>query len=162
MRWARARSIATGRASTTICGPSSSTSAASRPLATTELAVAGRVLHAAAARAALSALLLGLPLAALAQAPLSPQQVEDQIGQQLGVQVLAVTPVEGAGDNRYAVKVMSPPGNYNGAFQVSTLLVDALTGAVVGEAGPEGGLARPIKVPDSDESGPEARRLTYR
>ena len=76
--------------------------------------------------------------------------------------MLAVTPVEADGGARYAVKVMNPPGNYNGAFLVSTLLVDAVTGAVVGEAGPEGGLARPIEVPDSDESGPEARRLTYR
>jgi hypothetical protein len=163
MRWARARSIATGRASTTICGPSSSRSAASPLLATTELAVTRRARHAAAARVALSALLLGLPLAALAQAPLSPQQIEDQIGRELGVQVLAVTPVEADGGARYAVKVMNPPGNYNGAFLVSTLLVDAVSGEVVGEAGPEGGLVRPIQVPASDaESGLEARRRTYR
>jgi hypothetical protein len=138
--------------------------------------------------AALSALLAGIASAALAQetpnvqqlldrlgeiqaeagaqpAPelLPPAQIEQQIGERLGVQVLSVEPVEPNGDPRYAVKVMNPPGNYNGAFLVSTLLVDAVSGEVVGEAGPEGGLVRPIQVPASDaESGLEARRRTYR
>jgi hypothetical protein len=138
--------------------------------------------------AALSVFLVGLAGAALAQetpsaqqlldrlgeiraeagaqpAPelLSPEQIEQQIGERLGVQVLSVETVEPNGDPRYAVKVMNPPGNYNGAFLVSTLLVDSVSGEVVGEAGPEGGLVRPIQVPESDaESGLEARRRTYR
>lgn len=89
---------------------------------------------------------------------LTPEQIDQQIGKRLGVQVLAVESVEAADTPRYAVKVMNPPGNYNGALQVSTLMVDAVTGEILGEQRP----LRPIQVPDSDDSGTVARFRTYR
>jgi len=156
------------------------------------------ILRAGAGRA-LSGLLLGLPLAALAQAPpseqelierlrqiqgeiagaaaappapagaaasdpqlLSPQQVEQAVGERLGVQVLGIEPIEANGGTRYAVKVMNPPGDYAGAFLVTTLLVDAVSGEVLGEAGPGGGLARPVRTSRDAESGLEVRRRTHR
>ena len=147
---------------------------------------------------ALSGLLLGLPLAALAQAPpseqellerlrqiqgeiagaaappapadapatdpqlLSPQEVEQAIGERLGVEVLGSETVETEAGTRYAVKVMNPPGDYSAAFLVTTLLVDAVSGEILGEAGPGSGLAQPVRSSSEAESGLEIRRRTYR
>jgi hypothetical protein len=138
----------------------------------------------------LGGLLLGLPLAALAQGPpseqellerlrqirgeigggatttgaelLSQQQVEQAVGERLGVEVLGSETIETQAGTRYAVKVMNPPGNYSAAFLVTTLLVDAASGEILGEAGPGSGLTRPV-LPGSDaESGLEVRRRTHR
>lgn len=138
----------------------------------------------------LGGLLLGLPLAALAQAPpseqellerlrqirgeigggatttgaqlLSQQQVEQAVGERLGVQVLGSERVETEAGPRYAVKVMNPPGNYSAAFLVTTLLVDAASGEILGEARPGSDLVRPVLPSSEAESGLEARRRTYR
>jgi hypothetical protein len=110
---------------------------------------------------ALGGLLLGLPLAALAQAPpdgqqlLSPQEVEQAVGESLGVQVLGSETIETEAGTRYAVKVMNPPGDANAALLVTTLLVDAVSGEILGEARAAPGAA-PL------ESGLELRRRTYR
>jgi hypothetical protein len=126
-------------------------------VATTELA---GILRASPWRA-LGGLLLGLPLAALAQAPpdgqqlLSPQEVEQAVGESLGVQVLGSETIETEAGTRYAVKVMNPPGDANAALLVTTLLVDAVSGEILGEA-----RAAPAAGPL--ESGLELRRRTYR
>ena len=137
----------------------------------------------------LGGLLLGLPLAPLAQAPpseqellerldrlrgeigagpttggalLSPQEVEQAVGERLGVEVLGSERVETEAGPRYAVKVMNPPGNYSAAFLVTTLLVDAASGEILGEADPGSDLTRPVLPSSEAESGLEARRRTYR
>jgi hypothetical protein len=169
------------------CGPSGSSSAASRPPATTEVAGA-RGFRAGCGRA-LGGLLLGLPLAALAQAPpseqellerldqlrgeigagaiaegmlLPPQEVEQAVAERLGVEVLGSERVETGAGTRYAVKVMNPPGDSSAAFLVTTLLVDAVSGEILGEAGRGSGLVRPVLPSSEAESGLEIRRRTYR
>ena len=62
--------------------------------------------------------------------------------------MLGIEQVEAEGGPRYAVKVMNPPGNYNAAFMVTTLLVDAASGEILGEA--DGSAPRPA--PASGES----------
>jgi hypothetical protein len=91
---------------------------------------------------------------------LPPQQVGKDLGERLGVEVLAVEPVEGEGGPRYAVKVMNPPGNYNGALMVGTLLVDATTGELLGEVTAADAGSGPAT--DDFESGIEARQRTWR
>ena len=78
-----------------------------------------------------------------AEAQLSPDQVRQQISQALGVQVLRVERVAAGERPTYALRVMNPPGNYNAAFRVVTLLVDGDTGEVLGEA---------QATPDADKS----------
>jgi hypothetical protein len=169
-------------------GPSGSSSAASRPRATIEVVTVGALLRAGCGRA-LGGLLLGLPLVALAQAPpseqellerlralrgelgagatadgqlLTPQEVEQAVAERLGVEVLSSERVDTEGGTRYAVKVMNPPGDYSAAFLVTTLLVDAASGDILGEARPDSGLVRPVLPSSESESGLEARRRTYR
>jgi hypothetical protein len=89
-----------------------------------------------------------------------PQQIGADLGERLGVEVLGIEQVEAGGGPRYAVKVMNPPGNYNAAFMVTTLLVDAVSGEVLGEA--EGTGAGPAPAPSDLESGLEARHRTWR
>jgi uncharacterized membrane protein YkoI len=85
----------------------------------------------------------------------------------LGVEVLSAELVERDGRPVYALTVMNPPGDYNGAMMVRTLLVDGATGGLLGEvpdaprtASEQGsGLSRAAGL---EGSGPEARRRTYR
>jgi hypothetical protein len=62
---------------------------------------------------------------------------------------------------------MNPPGNYNAAFMVRTLLVDGATGGLLGEvphtpraAAPD--LTQDTRAAGPDDSGLEIRRRTYR
>jgi hypothetical protein len=98
---------------------------------------------------------------------LSEQQVRQRISGRLGVQVLKVDRVEAGGRSAYAVKVMNPPGNYNGAFLVTTLLVDGDTGEVLGQVLTTPNANDPDALPTERRpgdqgSGPELRRRTYR
>jgi len=153
------------------------------------VASARGLLRAGCGRALGGLLLLGLPLAALAQAPpseqqlleqlrelrgeigagasageelLTPQEVERAVGERLGVEVLGSERLETEAGPSYAVKVMNPPGNYSAAFLVTTLLVDAASGEILGEARAGGDLVRPVLPSSEAESGLEARRRTYR
>jgi uncharacterized iron-regulated membrane protein len=127
------------------------------------VATVGGILRAGVGHA-LSGLLLGLPLAALAQAPpggqqpLSPQEVEQAVGERLGVQVLGVARVASDDRPRYAVTVMNPPGDANAALLVTTLLVDAVSGEILGEARTE----RAAPAASDLDRGLELRRRTYR
>jgi hypothetical protein len=99
-------------------------------------------------------------------AKLSPDEVRARIGEALGVEVLSVDRAAAAERPAYELKVMNPPGNYNAAFRVVTLLVDGDTGEVLGEvqATPDAedpDAFAPRRVP-GDASGLELRRRTWR
>ena len=75
--------------------------------------------------------------------------------------------MERDGQPVYALTVMNPPGNYNAAFMVRTLLVDGATGGLLGEvphtpraAAPD--LTQDTRAAGPDGSGLEIRRRTYR
>lgn len=64
---------------------------------------------------------------------LSEDEVRELVQDSLGVEVLRTELVERDGQPVYAVTVMNPPGNYNAAFMVRTVLIDGTTGGIVGE-----------------------------
>jgi hypothetical protein len=110
----------------------------------------------------------GAPAAAAASAATLPgEQIAKQIAEKLGVQVLGVAPTDAKDPPTYAVRVMNPAGNDNGAFVVSTLLVDASSGAILGEAHPVPSAARPdamslTRTPEDADGGRDLRRRTFR
>ncbi len=69
--------------------------------------------------------------AAVSQAAMSEDQVRTAIERDYGVQVLRVSPGTADGRNVFMVTVMNPPGDFNEAFQVNTLVIDAETGRLV-------------------------------
>jgi len=75
------------------------------------------------------ALLAGL-LAAPALA-LGPEEAARRIAQRYGVEVLRVRELGVDGRRIYALTVMQPGGDVNGAFQIGELWVDAETGEPV-------------------------------
>ena len=98
---------------------------------------------------------------------LSEEEVRSLVREGLGVDVLKLETVERDGRHIYALTVMSPPGDYNGAFMVRTLLVDGTTGGLLGEvphtprtSATDLSPGAPAAGPDS--SGEEIRRRTYR
>jgi len=58
-------------------------------------------------------------------------QIKAEIAKTYDVQVLRIRAVEYEGQPAYAVTVMNPGGNFNEAFQVSYLLVDATSGKLI-------------------------------
>jgi uncharacterized membrane protein YkoI len=99
------------------------------------------------------------------QPAVGEDEVQRLVREGLGVEVLSTELVERDGQPVYALTVMNPPGNYNGAFMVRTLLVDGATGGLLGEVPHTPRAAAPH--PDSraagpDDSGLEIRRRTYR
>jgi hypothetical protein len=97
--------------------------------------------------AELRALLAGIALCALSAtavaaqpakpAPPSPagdpavQRLTKAIGERFGVTVLKAEPGQIDGHAIYRMVVMNPGGDYNSAFQVRTLVVDAASGELV-------------------------------
>ncbi len=73
--------------------------------------------------------LFGFGVAAHAQ--MSEQRIIGKIERDFGVEVLKVGPAKNIGPNVLAVTVMNPSGDFNEAFQVNTLAVDAMTGKLV-------------------------------
>jgi hypothetical protein len=107
------------------------------------------------------------PGRAAAAGALSDQRIARLVADELGVQVLKVTPTAAKDPPVYAVRVMNPPGNDNAAFLVSTLLVDATTGKVLGEQQPAPSAERPdarplFRTADDADGGRDLRRRTYR
>jgi len=100
------------------------------------------------------------------QARLSADQVRRQISEDLGVEVLSVGRIAAGERPAYALKVMNPPGNYNAAFRVVTLLVDGDSGAVLGEIQTPPSAEIPDAFPGrreaGEQSGPELRRRSHR
>ena len=98
---------------------------------------------------------------------LGEDEVRSLIIEGLGVQVLNIEAIESEGRPAYAVTVMRPAGNVNGALAVETLLVDGATGGLLGwvpqaprTAGP--GLAEASGHAAQDSTALEIRRRTYR
>ncbi len=69
--------------------------------------------------------------AAPALAAMSADQVAAAITEAYGVSVLKVVAAEDEGRTVYRVTIMNPGGDFDEAFQVNTLLVDADTGKLV-------------------------------
>lgn len=85
----------------------------------------------------LAGMLLG---AAPALSEMSKEEIAKAVGEAYGVTVLRVVAAEDDGRAVYLVTFMSPGGNFNEAFQVSTIAVDAATGKKVSQFrhGPSG------------------------
>jgi hypothetical protein len=82
------------------------------------------------------------------------------------VEVLSVDRVAAGERPAFALKVMNPPGNYNAAFRVVTLLVDGDSGAVLGEIRTTPSAETPDAFPGrrepGEQSGLELRRRSHR
>ena len=72
---------------------------------------------------------LALPPPAIAA--LSANQVKAKVAKAFGVKVLKVRPGKADGRKVFVVTVMNPGGDFNEAFQVSTIVVDVETGKLV-------------------------------
>jgi hypothetical protein len=98
---------------------------------------------------------------------LSEEEVRGLVSEGLGVEVLKAETVEHEGRQVYAVTVMNPPGNYDGALMVRTLLVDRTTGGLLGEVPHTPRTAATDVAPSAPAAGPdgggrEIRRRTHR
>jgi hypothetical protein len=107
----------------------------------------------------------GAPAAAVTPA-LPDQALAKRLAEQLGVRVLSMTPTGAKDPPTYAVRVMNPPGDANGALLVSTLLVDATTGKVLGQIQSVPSAARPdamppTRTPEDADGGRDLRRRTF-
>lgn len=82
-------------------------------------------------------LLAGLLAAGIGSCPsaaaagLTPDQARARVESEFGVQVLKVQRAERDGKPIYLITVMNPAGDFNNAFQVNTLAVDAATGRLL-------------------------------
>ncbi len=72
---------------------------------------------------------LALPPPAIAA--LSANQVKAKVAKAFGVMVVKVRPGNVDGRKVFVVTMMNPGGDFNEAFQVSTIVVDAETGKLV-------------------------------
>jgi len=109
-------------------------------------------------RILIGAALLAMALAATeAGAQIPADKISHDIAQRYGVTVLKVTPMKLDGRDAYAVAVMNPGGNDNGAFAVITIVVDAETGALAPQFAPAAATA-----PPGDDTGPIIRSMTAR
>lgn len=113
--------------------------------------------------AAAALLLAGSGLAAAER--LSADKVSAEITKRYHVTVLRITPTQVDDRAAYAVVVMNPAGDDNGAFRVTTLIADAETGELVSQFAhrPAGyDLPRPADRSPPTDSGPMIRSLTER
>lgn len=107
-----------------------------------------------------------LPCVAGAAERLSADTVSTRIAERYHVTVLRATPTTIGDRPAYRVVVMNPGGDDNGAFKVTTLVVDAESGMLVPQfmhraAGYD--LPSPSdRSPPADASGPIIRSLTER
>ncbi len=81
------------------------------------------------AAAVLLSAALAFPSPAIAA--MSANQVKAKIAKEFGVKVLTVRPGKADGRKVYVVTMMNPGGDFNEAFQVNTIIVDAETGKLV-------------------------------
>ena len=92
--------------------------------------------------------------------------VAKKIEDTYGVKVLRIRSGEIDGSPVYIVTVMNPAGDYNAAFQVSTLAIDKASGDLVSQfrQTPTGQQrsGADIRNPPTDDSGVELRRQTER
>ncbi len=85
------------------------------------------------ARCWLATALVGamVSLAAPAWAAMSADQVASAIAEAYGVIVLRVEPMTEDDRAAYLITIMNPGGNFNEAFQVNRIVVDAETGDLI-------------------------------
>ncbi len=86
-----------------------------------------------------AAMMLAAPTA---MAAMSKDQVAQKIEKEFKVKVLRVEPATVDGKQIFAVTVMSAGGDWNHAFQVNTIAVDAATGQPAVQFGQFGGWLR--------------------
>ena len=113
-------------------------------------------------------LVLAIAVAARSSAALSaemtPEDISSAIAQRFNVKVLRVAPADQDGRKTYAVVVMNAGGNFNEAYRVSTLMVDAATGELIPQFrnNPVGyDLPEPANRAIPDNSGGAIRRMTF-
>jgi len=97
-------------------------------------------------------------------AEMTPEEITSAIAQRFNVKVLRVAPTDQDGRKAYSVVVMNAGGNFNEAFRVSTLLVDATTGELIPQFrnNPVGyDLPEPANRAIPDNSGGAIRRMTF-
>ena len=93
-------------------------------------------------------------LAAPAGAEMSVDAVIQKIEADSAVTVLRVKPMTDGGRRVFAVTVMNPGGDFNEAFQVNTIVVDAETGQPIIQYRQGSGGLRPAAPPVSFKTGP--------
>ena len=98
-----------------------------------------------------AALALG---ASPAGAALSADQVKRQVETRYGVTVLRIKPVTEQGRGAYAVTIMNPGGDFDEAFQVNTLVIDAETGRPIIQYRQGPGGLQPAAPPVSSRTSP--------
>ncbi len=111
--------------------------------------------------------LVGMLLSAtLALSEMSKEEITKAVGEAYGVTVLRVVAAEDNGRAVYLVTFMSPGGNFNEAFQVNSVAVDAATGKKVSQFrhGPSGYRLPSAPAHSADRQAPDAARkgLTWR
>lgn len=74
---------------------------------------------------------VGLAMPAPAASAVTADQAGKRVAKSFGVQVLKVRPGKIDGRQVFLVTVMNPKGDFNEAFQVNTVVVDAATGKLV-------------------------------
>ena len=126
-----------------------------------------RSLQSSVSALALVVALAWLPVSpAAAQGVLSPEAVSERIEAAFGVRVLRVRRSDYEGQTTYVVTVMNPGGNYNEAYQVSTLMVEPESGALISQFRhlPAGYRlsGAPLNSTTTEGSGAVIRRLTNR
>ena len=77
--------------------------------------------------------IVGAWLGAADAAPLTADKVSAAVAERYNVTVLRATPTTIGDRPAYVLAVMNPGGDDNGAFKVTTLIVDAETGALVSQ-----------------------------
>ncbi len=95
-----------------------------------------------------------LALGATPAVALSADQVKRQVEARYGVTVLRIEAVTEQGRSAYAVTIMNPGGDFNEAFQVNTIVIDAESGRPIIQfrQGPRG--LQPAAPPVSSRTGP--------
>ena len=81
--------------------------------------------------AVVAVLLAALAFPSPAIAAMSANQVKAKVAKAFGVKVLKVRPGKVDGRKVFVVTIMNPGGNFDEAFQVSTIVVDVETGKLV-------------------------------
>ena len=86
------------------------------------MSILGRLLF------ALSVLVLAAPAASDAEAAMSKEQIKAAIEKEYGVTVLRIEETKEAGRAAFRVTMMNAGGDFNDAFQVNQIVVDAESG----------------------------------
>ncbi len=80
-----------------------------------------------------AALITAVSFATPGWAAMSAEAVAARLAEAYGVSVLRIEPTTVDGRSAYNVTIMNPGGDFNEAFQVNTVVVDAETGDLVSQ-----------------------------